>query len=166
MKVRELARTHLHHAILSHGEVRHYRHKFDTCRKVLFWRPCRVQIRQHTFINWSVQILDTPPKTLSRVHLKKINRKKMFSPKRVSNLGRLTVPKIWNKHSQKRNCAAPGRIPTFLFMWAIYIFPWSVCLFCCRKIGGPKVGIYRLLTDTWMWKLGLRPAAQFLFWEY
>ncbi len=47
---------------------------------------------------------------------------------------------------------------TFMFLWAIYIFPGSVCLFCCRKI-------YRSLADTWMWKLGLRPA-QFLFWEY
>jgi hypothetical protein len=34
-----------------------------------------------------------------------------------------------------------------------------------RKIGGPNVGIYRSLTDTWMWKLGLE-AAQFLFREY
>ncbi len=33
------------------------------------------------------------------------------------------------------------------------LFLWPVCLFCCRKIGGPKVGIYRSLTDTWMWKL-------------
>ncbi len=40
-----------------------------------------------------------------------------------------------------------------------------VCLFCSRKIGGPKVGIYRSLTDTWTWKLWLRPR-QFLFWEY
>ncbi len=29
-----------------------------------------------------------------------------------------------------------------MFLWAIYIFPWSVCLFCCRKLGGPDVGIY------------------------
>jgi hypothetical protein len=25
---------------------------------------------------------------------------------------------------------------------AIYIFPGSACLFCCRKIGGPIVGLY------------------------
>ncbi len=52
-------------------------------------------------------------------------------------------------------------IPTFMILWAIYIFLWSVCLFCCRKIGGPNVGIYRSLTDTWMWKLGLRPRYSF-----
>jgi hypothetical protein len=27
---------------------------------------------------------------------------------------------------------------------------------CYRKIGGPSVGIYKSLTETWMWKLGLR----------
>jgi hypothetical protein len=34
--------------------------------------------------------------------------------------------------------------PTFMFLWAIYIFLWSVCLFCCRKVGGPNVGIYSI----------------------
>ncbi len=39
-----------------------------------------------------------------------------------------------------------------------YIFPGSVCLFCCRKICGPILEyIYKSLTDTWMWKLVLRP---------
>ncbi len=64
-----------------------------------------------------------------------------------------TIPKIWNKYSQKR-CAATVLIPSFMFMWAIYIFLWSVCLFRCRKIGGQNVGIYRSLTDTcgnWDW---------------
>ncbi len=32
-----------------------------------------------------------------------------------------------------------------------------VCLFCCREIFGPILGIYESLTDTCMWKLGLRP---------
>ena len=39
----------------------------------------------------------------------------------------------------------------------IHIFPRSVCLFCCRKIGGPIVEIYKSLTQIWMCKLGLRP---------
>ncbi len=30
-------------------------------------------------------------------------------------------------------------------------------LFCCRKICGPILEIYKSLTDTWMWKLVLRP---------
>ena len=61
------------------------------------------------------------------------------------------------EYSQNRNCAATVPIPTFMFLCAIYIFPRSVCIFCCRKISGPIVGIYKSLTDTWMWKLGLRP---------
>ncbi len=48
-------------------------------------------------------------------------------------------------------------VPTLIYLWEIYIFPWSVCLFCCREIWGPILRIYKLLTDTWMWKLGLRP---------
>ncbi len=47
------------------------------------------------------------------------------------------------------------------FFWAIYIFPRSVCLFCCRKIGGPILGIFKSLTETWMWKLRLRPRSFF-----
>jgi len=72
-----------------------------------------------------------------------------------------TRPKIRNKYSQERNCAAAIPIPTFMFLWEIYIFHWSVCLFCCRKIGGPNVGTYRSLKDTWMWTLGLRPRNSF-----
>ncbi len=68
-----------------------------------------------------------------------------------------TIPKIRNKFPQKRNCAASVPISTFMRLWAIYIFPGSVCLFCCRKIRGPILGIYKSLIDTWMWKLWLRP---------
>ena len=41
------------------------------------------------------------------------------------------IRKIWNKYFQKRNCAATVPISTFMCLWAIYIFPWSIC--CCRK---------------------------------
>ncbi len=34
-----------------------------------------------------------------------------------------TVPKIWNKNSQKWNCTASFPISTFMFLEAIYIFP-------------------------------------------
>ncbi len=38
-----------------------------------------------------------------------------------------------------------------------YIYPGSVCLFCCRKICRPILGIYKSLTDTgcgnWEWGL-------------
>jgi hypothetical protein len=43
------------------------------------------------------------------------------------------MPKIRNKYSQKRNRVATVLISTFMCLWAIYIFPQSICLFCCRK---------------------------------
>ncbi len=33
----------------------------------------------------------------------------------------------------EKNFAAPVPISTFMCLWAIYIFPRSTCLFCCRK---------------------------------
>ncbi len=63
---------------------------------------------------------------------------------------------------RKRNCAASVPISTFICLWAIYIFPWLVCLFCCREICGTILGIYKSITDIWMWKLGLRPRNSFL----
>ncbi len=48
-------------------------------------------------------------------------------------------------------------ISTFMCLWAIYIFPRLICLFCCRKIGVQNLEIYKSRTDTWMWKWGLRP---------
>ncbi len=43
-------------------------------------------------------------------------------------------------YSQQRNCYFKNRIimlclpvPTLIYLWEIYIFPWLVCLFCCRK---------------------------------
>ncbi len=42
-------------------------------------------------------------------------------------------------------------------LWAIYIFPQSIRLFCCRKICGPILGIHKSLSDTWGWT----EAAQF-----
>ncbi len=43
-----------------------------------------------------------------------------------------------------------------MFLWAIYIFPVSVCLFCYRKIGGPIVWIYKRSKthECWKWDWG------------
>ncbi len=43
------------------------------------------------------------------------------------------MPKIWNKYSQKRNIGASVPISTFMCLWANYIFPRWVYLFCWRK---------------------------------
>jgi hypothetical protein len=65
--------------------------------------------------------------------------------------------------SQKWNCYFQNRIkmfclpvPTLIYLWEIYIFPRSVYLLFCREICGPILGLYKALTDTWMWELGLR----------
>jgi hypothetical protein len=67
------------------------------------------------------------------------------------------------KYSQKWNCYFQNRIilfclpfPKLIYLWEIYIFSGSVCLFCCRKICGPILEIYKSLTETWVSKLGLR----------
>ncbi len=41
----------------------------------------------------------------------------------------------------------------------LYTFPGSVHIFPCCRLGRSTVGIS--LTDTWMWKLGLRPHNSF-----
>ncbi len=52
-------------------------------------------------------------------------------------------------------------ISTFMYLWAIYIFPGLVCLFCCSKIGRPILGIYHSqIHECRNWERGC--AASFL----
>jgi hypothetical protein len=73
---------------------------------------------------------------------------------------------------QKLNCYFQNRIimfclpvPTLIYLWQIYIFPRSVCLFCCREICGLILGIYKSLTDKWNVEIGTE-ATQFPEKEY
>ncbi len=75
-------------------------------------------------------------------------------------------------YSQKWNCYFQNRIvmfclpvPTLIYLWEIYIFPGSVCLFCCREICGPIQEIYKSLTTHMNVQIGTE-AAQFPEKEY
>ncbi len=49
----------------------------------------------------------------------------------------------WNCYFQNRSIMFCLPVPTFIYLREIYIFPGSVCLFCCREICVPILGIYK-----------------------
>jgi hypothetical protein len=60
-----------------------------------------------------------------------------------------TMPKIRNKYSQERNCAATIQIIHIHVSESdLYTCSCDRSAFLYRKIGGPTVGIYRSLLDT------------------
>ena len=108
----------------------------------------------------------TPGKKLARqcLHMIAAITKKSFiysaqSEWDIKMLSQEPIPKIRNIYSQKRDGAASVPISTFMYLWAIYIFPRQVRLFCCSKIGGPIVG-----DGNSKWKLF--PDSQLLRWYF
>ena len=53
-----------------------------------------------------------------------------------------------------------SKFPHHVYASELY-FPTIDLLFCRRKLCGPILKIYKSLTDTWMWKVGLRPGNSF-----
>ncbi len=72
-----------------------------------------------------------------------------------------TATNIPFMYSQKRKCATSVPISTFMCLCERFIYSQGRSAFCCRKICGPMVEIYKSPNDTWTWKLGLRPRNSF-----
>ncbi len=77
--------------------------------------------------------------------------------------GKTHCTKIPFMYPLSGNCAASVSISTFMCLWASYcIYSQDPPIyFSCSRIGRSIVGIYKSLTDTWVWKLGPWPRISF-----
>ncbi len=63
-----------------------------------------------------------------------------------------TATKIPLMYSFSGNCLASFTVSTFICLWAIYIFPGSVHLFSCSRIGRPILEIYKNLSQIYEYR--------------
>ncbi len=113
----------------------------------LIYQPIgRYKIRKQNFIKThtlflyknrsycSAIIQYCPTQSEDRIGIKRsIVRTFRYQPKAELLHCKNKLPKFRNKYSKKRNIGVSVPISTFMHLWAIYIFPQSVSLFCWRK---------------------------------
>ncbi len=70
-------------AALLGDEVRHYRPKFDICRKVFFWRPCPVKIKFSLHLSIELNFRHNSKKIKGGSPKKILEKKNVFPKKYV-----------------------------------------------------------------------------------
>ncbi len=97
--------------------------------------------------------------------------KTICTPMHISSLHcEESIPKIWNKYSLEKElrCHSPDFHINHVFVSDLYISTIDRSAYSAAGICGPILGKYKLLvlTDTRMWKLGLRPRKVIHKWNF